>query len=87
MHIIYASIHLSPTSHSRLPTVSLYLIPSLPSYPLLHYTMQPALMNSPMLARRLLKAGADLYTINRAGKDPLDLAAIRENTAVLKVTN
>ena len=29
---------------------------------LLHYA---ALMNSPVLARRLLKAGADLYTINR----------------------
>ena len=49
---------------------------------LLHYT---ALMNAPTLARRLIAAGADLYALNRDGKDALDVAAIRENSEVLRV--
>ena len=48
----------------------------------LHYA---ALLNAPTLARRLITAGADLYAVNRAGKDAIDVAAIRENAEVLRV--
>jgi hypothetical protein len=49
---------------------------------LLHYG---ALMNAPTLVRRLLAAGADLYALNKEGKDALDIAAVRENGEVLRV--